>query len=386
VNYNETVDDLASRESSLEDLSTDTLESVLGSLGNPHRDYESVLVAGTNGKGSVVEMTSHVLRHRGLSVGSNMSPGLTSPRDRIRVDGDRVSRERFVELYETVSSADRERELSFFECVTAMALLEFSRRGTDCAVVEVGIGGGGDATSVIDNTYSAVTGVSLDHTDTLGNTRREIAGSLAGVEGERNVAASQLVRQRMGSVRKPVELDTLSDRLVYRGQAFRLPVAGSFQRQNLGVVLALLEEMGEVPEDIAEAFSRLTIPGRMEVVSSKPLVIHDGAHNPPAVKELLEDLPVELTCVFNCLRTKRPREMIRLLENKADRFVMTETSRPASVPAQELADKTQLPAQAVETPLEAQRTAEEMAGRNGVVLVTGSLYLLGEIRGSHPDF
>jgi folylpolyglutamate synthase/dihydropteroate synthase len=190
----------------------------------------------------------------------------------------------------------------------------------------------------------------------------------------------------MESARKPVELDMLSDRFVYGGQAFRLPVEGSFQRQNLDVVLALLEEMGEVPEDIAEAFSGLTIPGRMEVVSSEPLVIHDGAHNPPAVEELLKDLPVELTCVFNCLRTKQPREMIRLLENKADRFVMTETSRPASVPAQELADKTQLPAQAVENPLEAQRTAEEMAGRNGVVLVTGSLYLLGEIRGSHPDF
>jgi dihydropteroate synthase len=386
VSYTEAVDDLTSRESSLEDMSTDALESVLGSLGSPHLDYESVLVAGTNGKGSVVEMTSHVLRHRGLSVGSNMSPGLTSPRDRIRVDGDKVSRERFAELYETVSLADGERELSFFECVTAMALLEFSERGTDYAVVEVGIGGGEDATSVLENTYSAVTGVSLDHTDTLGDTRREIAGSLAGVEGEGNVAASRLVRQRMGSVRKPVELDTLSDRLVYRGQAFRLPVAGSFQRQNLGVALALLGEMGEVPENVAEAFSGLTIPGRMEVVSSEPLVIHDGAHNPPAIEELLKDLPVELTCVFNCLRTKRPRDMIRALESKVDCFVMTETSRPASVPAQELADKTQLPAEAVENPLKAQRTAEEMAGRNGVVLVTGSLYMLGEIRGSHPDF
>jgi folylpolyglutamate synthase/dihydrofolate synthase len=386
MNYTEAVDDLTSRESSLDDLSTDALESVLGSLGNPHMDYESVLVAGTNGKGSVVEMTSHVLRYRGLCVGSTMSPGLTSPRDRIRVDGDRVSRERFAELYETVSSADGERELSFFECVTAMALLEFSERGTDYAVVEVGIGGGEDATSVLENTYSAVTGVSLDHTDTLGDTRREIAGSLAGVEGDRNVAASRLVRRRMESARKPVELDTLSDRLVYRGQAFRLPVAGSFQRQNLGVALALLEEMGEVPGDIAEAFSGLTVPGRMEVISSEPLVIHDGAHNPPAVNELLDDLPGGLVCVFNCLRTKRPREMIRALESKVDCFVMTETSRPVSVPAQELADKTQLPAEAVENPLKAQRTAEDTAGRNGVVLATGSLYMLGEIRGSHPDF
>nr|EGQ40432.1 MAG: folylpolyglutamate synthase [Candidatus Nanosalinarum sp. J07AB56] len=193
-NYTRAIEDLTSRQSSLEDLSTDLLESVLGLLGNPHQEYESVLVAGTNGKGSVVEMTSHLLRHRGLSVGSNMSPGLTSPRDRIRVDGEKASRERFADLYETVSSVDEDNELSFFECVTAMAFLEFSETDMDCAVVEVGIGGGRDATSVLENTYSAVTDVSLDHTDMLGSTRREIARSLAGVEGERNVAASHLVR------------------------------------------------------------------------------------------------------------------------------------------------------------------------------------------------
>nr|EGQ40433.1 MAG: folylpolyglutamate synthase [Candidatus Nanosalinarum sp. J07AB56] len=190
----------------------------------------------------------------------------------------------------------------------------------------------------------------------------------------------------MESARKPVELDTLSDRFVYRGQAFRLPIAGSFQSKNLSVTLALLEEMGEVPRDIAAASTGLSIPGRMELVSGEPVVLHDGAHNPPAVNELLDDLPSGLVCVFNCLGTKRTQEMIRALEHKVDRFVMTETSRPSSVPAQDLADRTQLPADAVANPLEAQQTAETVAGQNGVVLVTGSLYLLGEIRSSHPSF
>ncbi|MEF8831523.1 MAG: dihydropteroate synthase [Halobacteriales archaeon] len=297
---------------------TESTAGVLGHLDDPHEGLASVQVAGSNGKGSTAKMTEAVLREAGFSVGLYTSPHLDDVRERIRVDGRKIPRSAIVEFVEDVRPYVNDRGVegeapTFFEVLTAMALWHFDREGVDVAILEVGIGGRYDATSVVDPVASAVTTVSLEHTGLLGDTIGEIATDKAQVapgEGPLVTGATgdalDAVRDVAGDVVTVGESGDVET--AYGGRSNHteaavaataddwaiestVPLLGSFQATNAGIAATLARQVGErvgagpVDEATVErGLRKAHWPGRFEVMETDPLVVLDGAHNPGAVE------------------------------------------------------------------------------------------------------
>ena len=291
-------------------------EELLNAIGDPHTGYESVQIAGTNGKGSTAVTLAEILQDAGYRVGLYTSPHLESVRDRIRVDGRPISEAavtRFMDsLVDDLDAAGAvNRTPTFFEAVTAMALWHFNEVAVDIAVLEVGIGGRHDATSVVDPVATAVTSVDLDHTDVLGSTIEAIATDKIAVAGN----DTPLVTATTGRARSVVlaeradatvvgtdpEVDV---RVEYRGITDHLeaalaiegpdwaietatPLLGERQSVNVGVAATLARQCWSVDEaSIARGIRRVDYPGRAEAIQRDPLVLLDGAHNPAAIEHL----------------------------------------------------------------------------------------------------
>jgi dihydrofolate synthase/folylpolyglutamate synthase len=387
VNYEEAVEDITSRRSKKEDPTIDSTEETLELLEYPEKDYKVVLVGGTNGKGSVVEMICRMLQHQGKKVGTYRSPHLTSCRERIQVDGEKISEEEFLDLYRLIDSQDT--ELTFFEFMTSMAYKFFSEEDVDYGILEVGMGGRLDATNVVEPDLSAITNVGDDHKQYLGETVEKRAWEKAGiiysnpvVLGEMMDTLIEIAEDRNAKILGKKVVDGNANTLLkFDGQEFQIPVRGSFQSENLGVALSAVERLEEIPEDLEEALSGLECRGRMEVRDRNPLYIHDGAHNPSAVEKIVEDLPEDFICVFNATKSKDYGDMISLLEEKASKFYFTESDVEwATEKAENLAEDTELEYEIEKDPEEAVRLARKEASLDGCVVVTGSLYLIGAIR------
>ena len=181
MNYSEAVEELTSRHSNRKDPAKDSTKETLNLLNNPEQDYDIILVGGTNGKGSVVEMVSELLQDQGYSTGTYKSPHLTTCRERIQLNSEKIPEKDFLYLYNWIN--DLETELSFFEFMTSMAYLYFSEKNVDYAIMEVGMGGRLDATNVVDPEISAITNLGKDHSKYLGETRKERAVEIAGIVG-----------------------------------------------------------------------------------------------------------------------------------------------------------------------------------------------------------
>ncbi len=388
--YSELKKRLFRRGDGREDPSIANTREALDALGNPEEDCRVVLIGGTNGKGSVAEMVSELLQQQGLDVGVYKSPHLVSVRERIKVNGEEVSRREFVELYREVEELDI--ELSFFETLTVMAYLHFSGE-VDCAVMEVGMGGRLDATNAAEAEVAVITNVGLDHTRYLGDTREEIAREKAGIipRDGHLVTRSQLdvieeaAEARDTEILRPASVRRRNDSLVYRGQRFTLPVEGGFQEQNLEDALKTVEVLEETPADLEAALTGLECPGRMETVSEEPLYIHDGAHNPAALEKAVEDFPDDFTCVFNALRYKDIASMVEIIERKASKFYLTKSDAPWAAEPGNIAEHIDIPHETVTEPRKAVEMAKDDAGENGAVVVTGSLYLIGKVREEDGD-
>ena len=302
----------------------ESTRDLLAHLGNPHEDLTVVQVAGSNGKGSTSRMVERILREAGLDVGLYTSPHLDDVRERVRVNGRPVRKARVAEFVEDCREYLDRRAAgndspTFFEALTALGLWEFDRQAVDVAVLEVGIGGRYDATSVCDPIASAVTSVTLEHADILGDTVAEIAHDKAHVapaggplvtatEGE----AFDAVRATAGDVLR-VGTDDEADVLVeYGGREgiegaveltgpdwaveTRLPLLGSHQSLNAGVAAALCRQVGAATgTDVTGAHLERGLrnahwPGRLEVMGREPLVVLDSAHNPGSAERLTETL------------------------------------------------------------------------------------------------
>jgi dihydrofolate synthase/folylpolyglutamate synthase len=389
MDYREAVQDVTSRRSKRKDPTRDSTKKTLELLDHPEEDYRVVLVGGTNGKGSTVEMISELLQSLGKKVGTYRSPHLTSPRERIQINGEKISEHGFLDLYEEIDSLDT--ELSFFEFMTSSAYEYFSREEVDYAVMEVGMGGRLDATNVTEPDLSVITNVGDDHEKYLGETVDERARELGGiihsnpvVLGEMLDTLIEIAEDREAEINGKKVVDGNANTLMkFDGKEFRIPIRGSFQSENLGVALSAVEKLEEVPEDLEAALSDLECSGRMEVRDRNPLYIHDGAHNPSAVEKILQDLPEDFICVFNATKSKDYGAMISLLEEKAAKFYFTESDVEwATEDAEKLAAEAEIDYEVEKNPEDALAEAKnEAAERSGSVLVTGSLYLIGALRG-----
>lgn len=386
------------------DFRLERLEPVLARLGRPELSFPAIHVAGTNGKGSTAAMLHAIYVRGGYRTGLYTSPHLLSFTERVRIGDSRISESDVVVLAEEVQGAAAAVgvDLTFFEIATLMAFLEFQRKGVDLAIVETGLGGRLDATNVVRPLVSVITSIGLEHCEILGDTLEAIASEKAGiikpgavvVTGPLPVEAAAVVEARVAIdgtrwLRYGHDFD---DRLLreFDSDGDGVALAGSHQRQNASVALAVvraLEPRFPVPASaIAEGLRTVRWPGRLETVSRAPLTIVDGAHNPHAVDVLASALevialPHPRVLVFGVMADKDWRSMLTRLVPLFDRVVTVPVSnRRALEPSRTLAVASDLrPSEAASSAVEGLRRARELAGPDGAIVVTGSIFLIAEI-------
>lgn len=406
-------------------LGLESIRALLSGLGSPQDAFPSVLVAGTNGKGSVCAMLAEALRRNGLRTGLYTSPHLVRVEERIRVDGVPVPSRAFgrlldgvrVEVERLVAAGELAASPTYFEVLTAAALLHFAERRVDIAVLEVGMGGRFDATNAVTPLVSVITTIALDHQEHLGRTLAGIAFEKAGIIKpgipvvcgvRRGGDAYRVIRRRARELGAPfvgvwdgakldAERTKQGFRFAYRrgGKAFGFSpgLPGKHQGANAAVVLAVageLERLWKPLDDrrILAGIENAPWEGRLEVVSRRPLVLLDGAHNPEGAAALAGYLreivrrPVIL--VFGVMRDKDARAMARSIFPLAQTVILTSaplarSATPADLQAAagDLARENVVleprPGRAVRLAL------RESRGRTPVV-VAGSLYLVGEVK------
>ncbi len=400
--YEAVVDDMYGLPRGRDAITLDPVQDLMEELGHPERSFPAIHVGGTNGKGSTATMLARVLQGAGYTVGLYTSPHLVDVRERITVDGEPIGREELVDRYRAVRATDV--DVSFFECVTAMALDHFAARGVDIAVVEVGMGGRLDATRVVDTELSVITNVSEEHTQWLGETEEEIAREIAGiiaddtpvVSGAAGAAADvvEAVAADRGAPVIPVadEARTVDDgsrRMTVRldGDDIETDLIGRYQVDNINTVLAACSALDRPVPDAAvrRALADVTVPGRMEPAGEDPLVLLDGAHNPAAVERLPETLDAigagEVVALASVMAGKDYADMLAGIGSFADHVVLSEVESDRAAVAEDLADCVKAVdcevVRSIPDALDAARTA---AGEGGAVLVTGSLYFVGDVK------
>jgi dihydropteroate synthase len=414
MEYHEAAGYLESLQRRRPKLGVETTARMLSHLGDPQGDVDCVQIAGSNGKGSTARMLESVLRAAGLDVGLFTSPGLNDLREQIRVDGRTVPKARLPEYVERIDPCiERLRaeddEPTHFEALTALAIHRFGVEDVDVAILEVGIGGRYDATSAVDPVASAVTSVSLEHTDLLGDTVEEIARDKAQVAppgaplvtGARGAALDAIRTETdvvtvapsdadVVAVENGLHSDVESD-VSIAGPDWSLetslPLLGQHQATNAGIAATLARQVAAVaPSTIATGLRKATWPGRFEVVATDPRVVLDGAHNPDAiatVRDLVGRYDYDdLHVVFAAMRDKDHERMIAALPAVDTAF----TARPDVDRAEEVAELAEAFAghadrvRRVESVPEATEQALAAADDTDVVLVTGSLYAVAEAR------
>jgi len=338
----------------------DRMHALLSELGDPQRRYPAVHVVGTNGKSTTTRMTEALLADAGLAVGAYVSPHVRGWSERIRVRGGEAD---FEHVVAAVQAAAVRVGATQFEVLTAAALNAFAEAEVDVAVVEAGLGGRHDATNVLETRVVVLTNVALDHMDVLGDTREAIA-------------EEKLAVVRPGAV-------------VVLAEAEWKPLVPDNEvvvtaRSNLALAVAAAEAFLGRPVD-PHAAEDVALPGRLERRGGRPLEIWDGAHNLAGVGYLLPRLPDrEYVVVASVLRDKRPAMIVEALSVLGDTLVATRSSNARALPAEELAELAAgffAHVEALPEPAAARERALELAGPGGAVVVTGSLYLLGDLHG-----
>jgi dihydrofolate synthase/folylpolyglutamate synthase len=337
---------------------------LLREIGDPQERFPAIHVVGTNGKSSTTRLTEALLLDAGLSVGAYLSPHVRGWGERIRIGGEEAD---FEVAVSAVRPAAESVGVTQFEALTATALLAFAEAEVDVAVVEAGLGGRHDATNVLRTRVVVLTSVALDHMDVLGDTREAIA-------------AEKLAVVQPGCTVVLGEPEWLE--LAEENGAATVVVTG---RSNLALAVAAAESFLGAPVN-PHAADGVELPGRLERRGEKPLEIWDGAHNLAGVGWLLPRLPLApdggWTVVCSVLRDKRPGMMLEALSALGPTLVATDSRNGRALSAAELAALASAHFERVETepdPAAARTRALELAGVDGAVLVTGSLYLLAEL-------
>jgi len=409
-------------------------------LGEPNKACPIIHITGTNGKTSTARMIEQGLIAHGLSTGRYTSPHLSKVTERISINGEPVSDETFVRIWDEIRpylaivdaelEADDQPRLTYFECLTILGFAVFADQPVDVAVIEVGLGGITDATNVGDGAVSVVTPISLDHTDLLGDTTGEIAVEKAGiikpggflVSAVQPRDAAQVLLEKAREVDVPfrfegVEFGVESRAVAVGGQMLEiqglagrydevfLPLHGAHQAENAAVAVAALEAFfggGEReldPEVVREAFLNVTSPGRLEVVRTAPTIIVDAAHNPDGVRVSAEAIQEsfsfsKLVVVLGILQEKDAAEILNQLKESlgdlAEEICLTQSTSPRAIPAAELAElavdlgwgeENVHIAEKLDDAIEwAVARSEANDDLSGGVLITGSITVVAEAR------
>ena len=402
-------------------FSLDEIRVLLEALGNPQGRFPSVLIAGTNGKGSTAATLASILAASGLRTGLYTSPHLARANERIRIGRAEIGDDAFAASYFRVHDAAQQLVLdgrlaqlpSYFEMLTAQAFLCFAQARVDFAVLEVGMGGRLDATNIVDPVLSIVTDISLDHMEWLGSTIAEITREKAGILRQNGtlitlpqhpeasqvlgeVAASLNVRGVSAVPYMPAmgAAETYPIRALGAAIEVDSPLKGAHQHRNVALAVAAAVELAEnhglalTPAAIAAGIRQTVWPARLERIGARGAEwILDVAHNPAGawalragLRSTLADAPPK-TLIFSCLRDKPIAEMAQILFPIFERVILAPIHSSRAAAMADLlaaADSTGTPAVVTNSVPEALRLAAE--GRGGVIVISGSVYLVGEAR------
>ncbi|MBC7833625.1 MAG: bifunctional folylpolyglutamate synthase/dihydrofolate synthase [Phycisphaerales bacterium] len=415
----------------------DRMRALLEALGNPQASLRCVHVAGTKGKGSTCEMTASCLEACGYTVGVYTSPHLVDIRERVRINKRMIGYADFARLLFKAAEgaakiAPAHGAATYFELVTALGLCHFAEQAVDVAVIECGLGGRLDSTNVIVPDVCAITSISLDHTQLLGDSIEKIAREKAGIFKPGVPALTVMQAPSVLEVLKEVAAEVaaplqvvgqdidFSVRFENSGSAgpharvcltgataafehLRVPLKGEHQAHNCGLALAILDKLAErgfsTPESkVTLGLDRTELSGRMEMASRTPRIMLDGAHNPDSVRCLMKAIGAHvpydsMVLVFGCCADKDVPGMLGQIALGADKVIFTKSSaNPRSADPRELHRKfTELTgkmSQVAKTLPEALDLAGRAVGRDDLICVTGSFYLVGEAKrylASRPD-
>jgi dihydrofolate synthase/folylpolyglutamate synthase len=380
----------------------DRMRRLMTAMGNPQLRFQSIHVVGTNGKSSTVRMTAAILRRHGLRAGVYLSPHLVSFAERIRVDDADLTPEEFAAAIQRAAHAaelvDRslvgDDRVTQFELLTAAAYSELARRDVAVGVIEAGLGGRYDATNVIPSKVQVLTSVGLEHTRWLGPTISAIAtekldivqpgGTLVlghGLHPDAEAVAERVAAERGATI-------------VHAGPDPGVPLIalGSFQRRNFALARAAAQAyLGELdPDAVATAAAEILVPGRLQAVDQDPLTLLDGAHNPDGMAALAEALAEpwaaghdRVVAVISVLDDKDAAAMLATLMPICDVLVLTASQNPRALPPptlKSLARQLGGPrSEVIRDPRAALERARELAGPTGLVVATGSIYLVADL-------
>ncbi len=402
----------------------DRMQALMAALGNPHHQVKAVHVAGTVGKGSTCAMIAAMLEACGYTVGVYTSPHLVDVRERIAINGALISKHDFAAGMQRVANAAASAGVdpTFFEVLTALGLCHFADEAVDVAILEVGLGGRLDSTNIITPLVSVVTAIDFDHTRILGTTLPQIAKEKAGIF-KKGVPALFFAQApevdkvfvdyaaacgaSLRIVNRDIEFSSrfcsnpdlgAHTRVCLYSKSTRLehlpvPLPGEHQASNCALALAavdVLQQAGfECSEDrLTAGLARSRVPGRMELISHRPRILVDGAHNPASMNALMRCVGAyvpydSMVCIFGCCQDKDMAAMLDRVNLGADKVVFTRAlSNPRAADPHELQrlfqERSGKMSQVARSLPEAMEIAMRAVSRDDLICVTGSFYLVGE--------
>ncbi len=410
-------------------FSLERMESLLTLVGNPHKKLNTVHVAGTKGKGSTATMLARMLEANDYKVGLYTSPHVVHLHERITIDSQMIDEDEMLglmnRLHAPIEKLTKKGDApTFFEIMTALAFMYFADEEVDIAVIETGLGGRLDSTNVISPKVIGITSLSIDHQQQLGNTLDSIAKEKAGVfkpgvpvvTVEQDPAAMKVLKNQALSVKAPLSItgggeidfsyrfETSREHGPHtrvclttptsRFEHLRVPLYGRHQAINCGLALAMLDKLKTCGyaidnEKAAKGLQGLTLPGRMEIICTDPRIMIDGAHNAASIRALIhaigQNIPYDsMVVVFGCNSDKDIEGMLRELQYGADKVIFTRSNSPRAAAPQELTERfSEVSHKMCQTSSclgEALQLAKSAIGKEDLILITGSFYLIGQAK------
>lgn len=422
MNYKETIDYIHNRSRFNSGKGLDRIKKLLKKLGEPQLSLKCIHIAGTNGKGSTTAMISSILMAQGYKVGMFTSPYLEEFEERIQINGCNIPKERLCQVMSKVAEAERvidpigKDTPTEFEIITAAMFLYFKEENIDYAVIEVGLGGRLDPTNIIIPLVSVITSISYDHMALLGNSIEEIAWEKAGIIKEKVPVVSYPQQKKASSVIERVAFEKNSKLIVVKEDSTELlkiednyqvvkiiteksiytvalALLGKVQIYNCAVVIHTIEVLRDLgvtisEQAIYEGLKKVTWKGRMEIMSTNPYVLLDGAHNIDGIEKLAQSIDIyfkykRLYLIIGILEDKQLEDMLAVITPKADKVIAVTPNSFRGESAEKLRDriiKYNPEALAMNSYEEAVKYAMSLCSKEDLLVICGSLYMIGNMR------
>ena len=401
MNYKQTIDYLFKKLPSYQNIGKSAYKKDIGNikiasekLGNPHLNFKSVHVAGTNGKGSVSHMIASIMQEAGYKVGLYTSPHLKDFRERIKINGKKISKREVIEFITDNKKKFEDLELSFFEMTVALSFYYFNKINVDIAIIETGLGGRLDSTNIISPEISIITNISLDHTNLLGNSIQKIAKEKAGIIksktpviiGDKDIKTVKIFNE-IAELKKT--------KISYAKQHYyRTDLKGIYQKMNINTCVSAIHELKNIGWEISKkniedgllnCIKNTELRGRWEIISKVPLTICDTAHNLDAMKYVVKQINqqkyLKLHFIFGASEDKDLVKIIKILPKEAIYYICkpnVERGLDTDVLSKYFTDMN-MKFHSYENSIVALKTAKKNANKKDLIIISGSTFLVAEL-------